>query len=231
MFTLCGPEELLLVDGGGNDAADLVGASLTAQTNGGLSFGTLVSELGVAVPSADLVPVGVTCMMALAKGAQCVVVITAPDVTVTPRFLTLLAGISATSDPATAAAVTSVADSWVVAFNTQLKSRSISSKVAMVDFYAELNKWVSNPPDPAYGLTNATTPACPRVGTDGQGLPTYNIGACTDTLLNTAPFPAGETAINWWQTYVFSDNFHGTPRTNQLMGELVTRTLEARGWK
>ncbi|WP_291012246.1 SGNH/GDSL hydrolase family protein [Hydrogenophaga sp.] len=240
-----GPEELLLVDGGGNDAADLVGAYLNAQTDGGISFGALVGELGVTVPSADLVPVGVTYMTALAnrladaidtealaKGAQRVVVITAPDVTVTPRFLALLAGISATTDPATAAAVKSAANSWVVAFNTQLKSRFISSsKVAVVDFYAELNKWVSNPTDPAYGLTNVTTPACPQVGTDVQGLPTYNIGACTDILLNTAPFPAGETAINWWQTYVFSDNFHGTPRTNQLMGELVTTALEARGWK
>lgn len=240
-----GPEELLLVDGGGNDAADLVGAYLTAQTDGGASFLALVSELAIPVPSADLVPVGASYMtalanrladaidsQALAKGAERVVVITAPDVTVTPRFLALLAGISASgpTGPATATAVKSVANSWVVAFNTQLKTRfNGNGKVAVVDFYAELNSWISNPG--AVGLTNTTTPACPRVGTDSQGLPTYNIGACTDTSLNTAPFPAGATATNWWQTYVFSDNFHGTPRTNQLMGELVTKTLEARGWK
>ena len=242
-----GPEELLLVDGGGNDAADLVGAYLTAQTDGGASFVALVGELGVPVPSADLVPVGAAYMTALAsqlanainaealtKGAQRVVVITAPDVTVTPRFLALLAGISASgpAGPATAEAVKNVANGWVVAFNTQLRNRfSGNNRVAVVDFYAELNKWVTDPTNPAYGLTNVTTPACPAVGTDGQGLPAYNISACTDALLNTAPFPAGATAPNWWQTYVFSDNFHGTPRTNQLMGELVTRTLEARGWK
>ena len=239
-----GPEELLLVDGGGNDAADLVGAYLTASTDSGASFLALVGELSV-IPSADLVAVGTSYMTALANqladaidaealanGAQRVVVITAPDVTVTPRFLTLLAGISASgpTGPATAAAVKSVANGWVVAFNNQLNSRFTgNNRVAVVDFYAELNSWIADPG--AVGLTNTTIPACPAVGTDAQGLPTYSIATCTDASLNTAPFPAGETAINWWQTYVFSDNFHGTPRTNQLMGELVTRTLEARGWK
>jgi phospholipase/lecithinase/hemolysin len=243
-----GPEELLLVDGGGNDAADLIGAYLAAPGptgDAGASFVALVSELGVPVPSADLVPVGASYMTALANqladaidaealanGAQRVVVITAPDVTVTPRFLALLAGISASgpTGTATAAAVKSVANGWVVAFNNQLNNRFTgNNRVAVVDFYAELNSWITNPG--AVGLTNTTTPACPAVGTDAQGLPTYSIATCTDASLNTAPFPAGETAINWWQTYVFSDNFHGTPRTNQLMGELVTRTLEARGWK
>lgn len=101
--------------------------------------------------------------------------------------------------------------------------------MAIVDFYASLNQWVSAPA--TYGLTNATTPACPSTGTDDQGLPEYNIAACTATLLDTAPYPVGETQEGWWQTYVFSDNFHGTPRTNELMAQSVLQALLAKGWK
>ena len=39
------------------------------------------------------------------------------------------------------------------------------------------------------------------------------------------------TDPNWWQTYVFSDNFHGTPKTNQLMGEVALSLMTARGWR
>lgn len=40
-----GPEELLLVDGGGNDVADLVGAYLGAATDGGAAYVALIGEL------------------------------------------------------------------------------------------------------------------------------------------------------------------------------------------
>lgn len=107
---------------------------------------------------------------------------------------------------------------WVKTFNNQLKTRlAIQSRVVVVDFYAEFNKWLDTPG--AYGLTNTIKPACPG-----------NIAICTDTSLSAAP-PVGESGPNWWKTYVFSDNFHGTPRTNELMGELVVKALEAKGWK
>lgn len=114
--------------------------------------------------------------------------------------------------------VKAVVNQWVVAFNTQLKARfNGNSRVAVVDFYAEFNKWLD-------------TPACPATGVDGQGLPTYSIATCTAASLSAAP-PVGETGPDWWRTYVFSDNFHGTPRTNELMGNLVVQALEAKGWK
>lgn len=245
-----GAEELLLVDGGGNDAADLVGAYLAASSDGGASYVALLGELltlaqvqaAVTGGPTGLAAAGGTYMTTLAnlladtiteqalnKGAQRIVVITAPDVTVTPRFLGLLSLIGSASGADTAVGVKALANSWVVAFNTQLKSRlSVNSKVAVVDFYAELNKWVAKPAD--FGLTNATTPACPSTGTE-SGLPTYRIDTCTASLLSTAPFPSGEATADWWTSYVFSDNFHGTPRTNELMGQLVTQALDAKGWR
>ncbi|RJP69081.1 MAG: phospholipase [Comamonadaceae bacterium] len=240
------PEELLLVDGGGNDIADLVGDYLAAPGDAGAAFLGLAGELLMPGEMAGLTleQIGGVYMSKLAdrlanalaaealdRGAQRVVVITAPDVTRTPRFTAVLAGVEATvnagggNGAAAAAGIKALANQWTVAFNTQLKARFAGhSRVAVVDFYAELNKWLDTPA--TYGLTNTTTPACPVVGVDGQGLPAYNIATCTDTLLSATP-PTGD----WWKTYVFSDNFHGTPRTNELMGQLVVQALEAKGWK
>lgn len=239
------PEDLLLVDGGGNDLADLTGVYLAAGGDMGAAFQGLVAELltpaemmaagtleamGVAYASrlADVLANAITAE-ALNRDAQRVVVITAPDITRTPRFLAVLAGVEMALGPVAAAQVKALVNQWVVAFNTQLKARFAGhSRVAVVDFYAEFNKWLDTPA--LYGLTSTTRPACPATGVDGQGLPTYDIASCTAGFLSANP-PVGETGPNWWTTYVFSDNFHGTPRTNELMGNLVVQALESRGWK
>lgn len=241
-------QELLFVDGGGNDAADLVGAYLAASSDGGASYIALLGELltqqqvnaaatggqnGLAVAGgqymtalANRLADAVT-THALDRGAQRVLVFTAPDVTRTPRFLAVLAGVAAQTNPATAEAVRALANSWVQAFNTQLNNRfSGNSRVAMANFYSTLNQWLDAPG--SYGLTNTTTPACPSSGTSG-GLPTYTIATCTATSLSANP-PMGASGPAWWQTYAFSDDFHGTPRTNQLMGDLVNGVLASRGW-
>lgn len=250
-----GAEELLLADGGGNDVADLVGAFLAASTDGGAAYVGLLGELltptqvgaAAAGGQAGLVTGGAQYATALAnvfsdalttyalnKGATRVAVVNAPNVVKTPRFQAVLAGVSAASGggaagAAAAANVAAVADGWVQAFNAQVKSRFASeSRVAVVDFYSELNKWLATPA--AYGLTNTTTPACPVTGQESNGLPSYTIATCTAASLSAAPQP-GTSGADWWKTYVFSDNFHGTPRTNQLMADLVSSTLGAKGWK
>ncbi|WP_333708496.1 SGNH/GDSL hydrolase family protein [Tepidimonas ignava] len=243
-----GARDIVLVDGGGNDLADLVGAFLAAGSDGASSYTALLSELlspdqvgsAAAAGSAGLVHAGGLYMAALAdrlvdtiqtqvldKGARRVVVINAPDVTRTPRFAAVLAAVSASAGEQAAAQVVVAARAWLDAFNGRLAQRLAgNSQVALVDFRGELDKWLNNPS--AYGLTNTTTPACPATGTDAQGLPTYNLATCTEAVLAAQP-PAGASGT-WWNTYVFSDNFHGTPRTNELMGALVTQTLVARGW-
>lgn len=241
------PEDLLLVDGGGNDIADLAGAYLAAQSDAGASYGALLSELlstDEIVDSGSAEDAGVAYMTRLAdvladalinealnRDAQRVVVITAPDVTRTPRFIALLAAISASNSPAAADFFKSLVNEWAVAFNTRLTARFAgNSRVAVVDFYTELNRWLDAPATYGLNTTNTSTPACPMMGLDGQGLPTYNIATCTAAFLSANP-PVGEVGPDWWKTYVFSDNFHGTPRTNELMGALVVAALEAKGWK
>jgi phospholipase/lecithinase/hemolysin len=250
-----GGEELLLADGGGNDVADLLGAYLAASRDGGASYTALLGELltpaqvGAAAQagSAGLAQAGGQYMVALAnafadalnahaldKGAQRIAIVNAPDVTKTPRFQAVLAGVALASGggstgQSAAAQVGALADGWVKAFNAQVSSRfATNGKVVVVDFYSELNKWLASPS--AYGLTNTTTPACPATGTDSTGLPQYTLATCTAAGLSAAPQP-GTSGADWWKTYAFSDNFHGTPRTNQLMADVVLTALTTKGWK
>jgi outer membrane lipase/esterase len=238
--------ELLLVNGGGNDLSDLVGAFLRVSTDGGAAYAVLLAELGVSPAAATqeaLAQAGgvyasaladrlVTAIdtQALQKGATRVVVVNAPDIIKTPRFQQVLQGVTATAGAATAAQVAAVAGQWVQAFNARMAAQLASQpRVALVDFYSELNQWLATPAN--FGLTNTTLPACPATGVDTSGLPTYTIQNCTAQSLSATPPPAGTTGTNWWQTFVFSDNFHGTPKTNELVGKLVLKTLDAKGWR
>ena len=155
---------------------------------------------------------------ALQRGARRVVVVNVPDVTVTPRFLGTLQFIAAQgpTGPATAAAVKGLAGAWVKAFNDRIHARlGKKPQVVIVDFNRLLTQWVTTPA--AFGLTNVTTPACPGP-----------IATCTTASLNA--FYGNES----WRSYVFSDNFHGTPKTNELVADAVLDAVMAkgpRGWK
>jgi len=109
--------DILLIDGGGNDAADLAGAWLGATTPTGLqSFQTLLSSaLGTSATATLLgsgqsgpVVAGVAYMEKLAdnladavithaveKGAKKVLVMNLPDIALTPWFSAVLAGVAA----------------------------------------------------------------------------------------------------------------------------------------
>ena len=248
--------DLLLIDGGGNDAADLVGAYLGAAKDGGASFaamaGTLIpaTTLGpmLAGGQAGLAQVGGTYMVALAdkfynsiktnaldKGAQRVAVLNMPGITNTPRFQMVLSGIAAAyGGGATGAGARAQSEalfkSWVEAFNARLATLVANDKrIVLVDFYTAFNDQVANPAQ--YGLTNVTTPACPITGVGADGLPTYNFQTCTAANLSAMTPPAGATGgANWWQTYAFSDGFHPTPLGYQLLSQLVAKSLATAGW-
>ncbi len=245
------PNDLLLVDGGGNDAADLVGAYLKAGQGMPGDFVGLVGSLGVTVAApnaAGLAQAGTSYMQALAdkfyndikvqaldKGARKVAVLNMPGITNTPRFqdtLNLIALGSGGGATGAAARAQSEAlfKSWVEAFNARLLSKFAGeSRVLVVDFYSNFNDQIANPAQ--YGLTNVKTPACPSTGTGTDGLPEYSAPTCTADSLTATPPPAGATGgANWWKTYAFSDGFHPTIYGYQLLGQLVAKELAVKGW-
>jgi phospholipase/lecithinase/hemolysin len=250
--------DLLLIDGGGNDAADLTGAYLGAAGGGAgaAAYGAFLSTqldptlvgTTLATGAAGFASIGGAYMTKLAdvfydsiqanvlnKGATHVVILNVPAITNTPRFQMVLDGVAAASGGgvagATARAQTDgLVKSWIVAFNTQLTKRVAGNpSVLVVDFYTNSIDQFNNPAQ--FGLTNVKTPACPITGVGTDGLPTYNFQTCTADALSAQTPPVGATGgADWWKTYAFSDGFHPSPLGYQLMSQLVARSLASAGW-
>jgi outer membrane lipase/esterase len=251
-----GAGDLLLVDGGGNDAADLVGAFLAAPRDQGAAYsgllGTLLAPTVVGTQLAagptGFANAGALYMTALAdkmfdavktnaldKGAKKVVLLNMPGITNTPRFqgaldLVALGNGGGTAGATARAQTEAIINSWIVAFNKQLAAKfSGNANVTVVDFYGNFNDQVANPAQ--YGLTNVKTPACPVAAIGADGLPVYNTPACTSTALSAQTPPAGSSGnADWWKTYAFSDGFHPTMYGYQLLAILVTKNLATAGW-
>ena len=243
--------DLLLVDGGGNDAADLVGAYLAASSDGGAKFAAMTSTLISQATLGPMLAAGPTGVAqaggvymekladkfydsiktsALDKGAERVAVLNMPGITNTPRFQMVLGGIAAAAGATARAQSEALFKSWVETFNARLANKVAGDKrIVLVDFYTAFNDQIANPAQ--YGLTNVKTPACPATGVGSDGLPTYNFQTCTASALSAMTPPAGATGgANWWQTYAFSDGFHPTPYGYQLLSQLVSKSLATAGW-
>ena len=246
-----GTGDLVLIDGGGNDAADLVGAYLSASKDGGATYKALLTTL--LPPSmvdaafdggaTGMAQVGGAYMVALAdkfsavitadvlgKGAQRVAILNVPGIDKTPRLQQLLGGIAASTGPEASAQVQGLVKAWVEAFNDKLSANFVENdKVVVVDFYTSLNDQVANPAQ--FALTNAKSTACPITGVGEDGLPTYTFPTCTAAALSAMTPPAGATGgADWWKTYAFSDSFHPTPYGHQLLSQLVARSIAQAGW-
>ena len=242
--------DLLLVDGGGNDAADLAGAYLGATTvEGQAAYRALLTSL---VPAATVDALfgqvggpeqaGGAYMQALAdkfhdsikasaldKGASKVVVLNLPDITVTPRFQAVLGAITQQAGAGAAQQAQGLIRQWIGAFNARLASRFTgNAQVALIDFYGTLADQVANPAK--YGLTNAVDTACPVVGVGSDGLPNYNFLTCTATNLSANPPTGASGGANWWKTYLYSDSFHPTPYGHELLARSVSAAVRAKDW-
>lgn len=244
------PSDLVMMVVGGNDAADLVGAYLGLATGAPglakyqafllqqLDSDTLTALLPVPITSTGPALAAGAYMQKLAdtfyaqlkaqvldKGAARVAVLNLPDITLTPRFSMVLAGI-AQSDPNSALALKGAIQQWTSAFNTQLKANiGNDSRVALVDFYSDFTDEIKN--FSAYGLTNPTDAVCQVTSVDPTtGLPNYTFPICTSAALDALP---GKTA-GWWKSYAFSDGFHPTPLGHSLLAASVSRALARAGW-
>lgn len=255
-----GAGDLLVVDGGGNDAAALVGAYLQANPppagDGGAAFVALIGtqltsaqvQAAVAGGAAGLQQAGGLYMTALAdtffnmiktgaldKGAQRIVLLNMPGITNTPRFQAVLAGVAAASGGGTAGATARAGaellfKSWVEAFNLQLATRFAGE--SRVALVDFYTEFNNQVANPSqYGLTNARDTACPVTGTGSDGLPTYTFATCTNAALAATPPPAGATGgADWFKTWAFSDGFHPSGYGHQLVAQLIARSLAQAGW-
>ena len=252
------PSDLVIIDGGGNDLADLTGAYLGATTPTGV--GTYIGLLNTLLPPATVSAiigatptptslgtaagayaqaVGQTLAASIkanivAKGVSKVVVVNSPDITVTPRFMAVLSAVAAAGGSAQRDAVQGAVRAWTAAFNGALAQGLAGTNVQLFDLNTEGGKISANPAQ--FALTNITTPACPKVAggldtTTGQASLSYpaTVAACNSASMS-ANIPVGETAADWWTRYAYSDNFHPTPALHKLIGQSINLQLARAGW-
>jgi phospholipase/lecithinase/hemolysin len=250
--------DLVIIDGGGNDLADLTGAYLGATTPAGVA--TYMTMLGTLLPPATVAAIigasptptsmgnaagayaqAVGQALAasvkanvVAKGVGKVVVVNSPDITVTPRFMAVLSAVAAASGTAQRDAVQSAVRAWTAAFNGSLAQGLAGTNVQLYDLNTEGGKISANPAQ--FALTNIVTPTCPRVTggldtTTGQASLSYaaTVAACNSASMS-ANIPVGETSPNWWKSYAYSDNFHPTPALHSLIGQSINLQLAKAGW-
>jgi len=246
--------DLLLLDGGANDVADLIGAylaygkSVTDNAPDASQFLGILNSLPnppAALTQLAAGPLSTTSLAqagglymklladyfytnvkssALNAGATKVLILNIPKVTKTPRLQAVLQSLPAASQAPSEA----LFDSWVKAYNSELAAAAQSdSRVVLVDFYQAFSDQFDNPAQ--FGISNVTTPACPPVTPlPVAGLPSYNLSTCTPTTLATDSRAQGNP--DWWKKFAFSDNFHPSPYGHQLMSQLVSRSLAQAGW-
>ena len=249
--------DIVVIDGGANDIADLVGAYLGATTPDGVA--SFTNKLSTVLPAATVSALvtttpttttlnaaslayaqGLAQLMAqsindkiLARGVRKVIVINAVDITTTPLFGGVMVALGAAPGSAQRNAVQTSVQTWTNAFNTTLARGLTSSSVLVVDLNSQFSQFLALPAQ--YGLTNTTTPACPKVdgGLDAYGLASLSqlatVLACNVTNLSSR-IPAGETSPNWWQSYAFADDLHPTPALHALIGTFILQQLVRVGW-
>jgi outer membrane lipase/esterase len=249
--------DLVIIDGGSNDLADITGAFLGASSQTGIA--TYQAALGTLLPAAtvtaiigtpsstSLATAGGAYAQALAqslvaaintnvlsKGVKKVVVVNSSDFTQTPRFQAVLAGVAAAGGTAQRDAVQAAVRAWIQAFNAGLAQGLAGTGVQVFDFYTEGNRIFADPAQ--YSITNDTTPACPVVagGVDtltGQASLSFavTVAACNSASMS-ASIPVGETSPDWWKSDAFSDNFHPTPLLHQLIAQSISLQLARAGW-
>ncbi len=252
------PSDVVIIDGGANDIADLVGAYFGATTPDGVT--SLISKMSTVLPPATVAalvgnaPTPASLNTAstayiqavaqqlvqavndkiLARGVRKVVVVNAVDITTTPLFAGVMAAAGAAPGSAQRTAAQLVVQNWTAAFNTSLATGLVSSRVQIVDLNSQFTRFLTSNPA-QFGLTNTTTPACPKVdgGLDKVGLPSLSqpatVLACNVAFMQSH-IPAGETSPNWWQSYAFADDFHPTPALHGLIGNYIVQQLARVGW-
>lgn len=252
--------DLLVVDGGGNDAAALVSTYLRAGQpapagDGGASYlallGTQLSpaqvQAAAAGGAAGLAQAGVTYMTTLAdtffimiktgaldKGAQRIVLLNMPGITNTPRFQAVLNGIAAASGGGATGATARAQSEALFKSWVEAFNRQLATRFAgesRVVVVDFYSEFNAQIANPAqFGLSNVRDTACPATGVGGDGLPTYTFATCTNAALAAAP-PVGATGgADWYKSWAFSDGFHPSGYGHQLVAQLISRSLAQAGW-
>ncbi len=252
--------ELILVDGGSNDTADILGAYLAFETGTAAQkaqYAALLSTLLTpeivqsmitlpATPTNSLngaQQLGVLYMTVLAdkmasdindkllaKGASKVAVMNIPAVTSTPRFRLVLKYITLLRGEKVASDSESLARYWISTFNQRLSNRFKIDKRVILVDFFTGLDRQLAAPT-TYGLSN---PISPTTGVIDTACPITGTDATGLPAYNFSTCTAlaldQSSQASKWRKMSFADGFHPSPYTHTLIAQLVNRTLSTRSW-
>ena len=230
------PQDLILIDGGGNDANALASSlleglnpqnPLAAQAL--TAYATVLKDLlpaatvdtalaGAASDPTALINLGGLYMQAtatmLTSAIQTELLAKGAQRVVLLNLPDLSKTPALNAQPDSAKAIVSA---WAQAMNAKLQSDlGTEPKVLIIDFFGTLNGWVANKGSARIGLvslSNVTDRACGSTRAD----------SCLETTLDSSG--PGD-----WRTHLFADNLHATPFANQLTANHVQAQIKAKGW-
>jgi len=249
-------DDVVVMSISGNDGADLIVSYIALAQGNPASFVALTSKvLGASTvtgllsadPTTGAATVGIAYMTALAtrtydlvkskvldKGANKVVLANSPKLSVTPRLAIVLAGLQAQLGAPARAQLEGLFNTWVQSYNQQLAVKfSPEPRVAIFDLYALTDTFATAPA--TYSFTNSKDASCPPVGADATG-PIYNLATCTEAAANgyiasgQAGLISGTKLTGNITGFVYSDNFHPTPRGHEVAGQVALNLMNAKGW-
>jgi len=249
-------DDVVVMSISGNDGADLIVSYIALAQGNPASFVALTSKvLGASTvtgllsadPTTGAATVGIAYMTALAtrtydlvkskvldKGANKVVLANSPKLSVTPRLAIVLAGLQAQLGAPARAQLEGLFNTWVQSYNQQLAVKfSPEPRVAIFDLYALTDTFATAPA--TYSFTNSKDASCPPVGADATG-PIYNLATCTEAAANgyiasgQAGLISGTKLTGNITGFVYSDNFHPTPRGHEVAGQVALNLINAKGW-
>ena len=232
--------DLLLVDGGANDASDLAAgylgsvgsrtgtaaflAFLARRVETGDLLDTIRGDDSLArsanlymQEAADALADAIT-TNALDRGMPRVAVLNLPDLTITPRFSSAFDRLVEEEGADDANAARDAVRAAIDAFNARLQERLGSDpRVVLVDLRTAVADQIARASE--FGLADALHAACPVTGTNSVGLPEWTLQSCTSAAL--------DAALPGWKTWAFADGFHPTPLGHRLLAATVNRSLAA----
>ena len=231
-----GPQDLILIDGGGNDANAIATSllqGLAGNTQAIAAYATILKDLlpattvDAAVAAASdptspnptaLIQLGGAYMQAtatmLTSAIQTELLAKGAQRVVLLNLPDLSKTPALNAQPDNAKAIVS---GWAQAMNAKLQSDlGTEPKVLIIDFFGTLNGWVANKGSARIGLvslSNVTARACGST----------SAASCSETTLDASG--PGD-----WRTHLFADNLHATPFANQLTANHVQAQIKAKGW-
>ena len=251
-------EDLVIIDGGANDAADVIGALIAAARGNSQPLNAMVAWLDSKAPGTSTALMtqaggdaskfsglaagaylqtlaktlaGSIAQNVIAKGATRVAVLNVPAITKTPRFQMVLASIAQAAGGGEAGAAAATKQEAAFDGLVQVFNNQLAVSLGGQSQVALVDFYTEF-------KSQISNPA--QYDFDNVKDPVCPVTGVDGSGLPTYTFPTctavalsatpGKPSPDWWQHHVFADSFHPTPYGHELMAKQARDAVSAKRW-